>query len=53
LDLLRGSSRHLGRLGFNRGVPRQPPAVNGYDVALARDGRIAVLYTLVNAGDAL
>ena len=46
-------SRDLGRLAFNLGVPRQPPAVSGYDVALARDGRIAFLYTLVNAGDAL
>jgi hypothetical protein len=46
-------SRDLDRLAFNLGVPRQPPAVSGYDVALARDGRIAVLYTLVNAGDAL
>jgi hypothetical protein len=34
----------------NLGVPEQPPAVSGYDVALVRDGRIAVLYTLVNAG---
>jgi hypothetical protein len=30
------------------GVPEQPPAVSGYDVALVRDGRIAVLYTLLN-----
>jgi SnoaL-like domain len=43
-------SRDLGHLAFNLGVPEQPPAVSGYDVALVRDGRIAVLYTLVNAG---
>jgi hypothetical protein len=30
-------------------VPEQPPAVSGYDVALVRDGRIAVLYTLLRA----
>ena len=30
------------------GLPAQPPAVTGYDVALVRDGRIAVLYTLIN-----
>ena len=28
-------------------VPKQPPAVGGVDVALVRDGRIAVLHTLV------
>jgi 1-acyl-sn-glycerol-3-phosphate acyltransferase len=44
-------SRDLGHLAFNLGVPEQPPAASGYDVALVRDGRIAVLYTLVNAGD--
>jgi 1-acyl-sn-glycerol-3-phosphate acyltransferase len=43
-------SRNLGHLAFNLGVPEQPPAVSGYDVALVRDGRIAVLYTLVSAG---
>jgi 1-acyl-sn-glycerol-3-phosphate acyltransferase len=43
-------SRDLGHMAFNLGVPEQPPAVSGYDVALVRDGRIAVLYTLVNAG---
>ena len=40
--------RDLGHLAFNYGVPEQPPAVSGYDVALVRDGLIAVLYTLVN-----
>ena len=43
-------SRDLGHLAFNLGVPEQPPAVSGYDVALVRDGRIAVLYTLLSAG---
>jgi 1-acyl-sn-glycerol-3-phosphate acyltransferase len=42
-------SRDLGHLAFNLGVPEQPPAVSGYDVALMRDGRIAVLYTLLTA----
>ena len=42
--------RDLGRLAFNPGVPEQPPAISGYDVALVRNGRVAVLYTLVNAG---
>jgi SnoaL-like domain len=36
-------------LAFNLGVLEQPPAVSGYDVARVRDGRIAVLYTLVSA----
>ena len=40
--------RDLGHLAFHHGAPEQPPAVSGYDVALVRDGRIAVLYTLVN-----
>jgi hypothetical protein len=40
--------RDLGQLAFNYGVPARPPAVTGYDVALVRDGRIAVLYTLMN-----
>lgn len=40
--------RDLGQLAFNYGLPAQPPAVTGYDVALVRDGRIAVLYTLIN-----
>jgi 1-acyl-sn-glycerol-3-phosphate acyltransferase len=39
--------RDLGQLAFNYGVPEQPPAVTGYDVAVVRDGRIAVLYTLM------
>ena len=43
-------SRDLGHLAFNLGVPEQPPAISGYDVALVRDGRIAVLYTLLSAG---
>jgi hypothetical protein len=43
-------SRDLGHLAFNLGVPEQPPAVSGYDVALVRDGRIAILYTLLSAG---
>ena len=43
-------SRDLGHMAFNLGVPEQPPAFSGYDVALVRDGRIAVLHTLVNAG---
>jgi len=42
-------SRDLGLLAFNLGVPEQPPAVSGIDVALVRDGRIAVLHTLLSA----
>jgi SnoaL-like protein len=42
-------SRDLGLLSFNLGVPKQPPAVSGVDVALVRGGRIAVLYTLLTA----
>ena len=42
--------RDLGHLPFIHGVPEQPPAITGYDVALVRDGQIAVLYTLVNTG---
>jgi hypothetical protein len=42
-------SRDLGLLAFNLGLPEQPPAVSGIDVALVRDGRIARLYTLLNA----
>jgi hypothetical protein len=42
-------SRDLGLLAFNMGVPEQPPAVSGVDVALVRDGRIAVLHTLLTA----
>jgi len=40
--------RDLGYLPFTLGVPEQPPASIGYDVAQVRDGRIAVLYTLLN-----
>jgi SnoaL-like protein len=40
--------RDLGYLAFTYGVPKQPPASIGYDVAQVRDGRIAVLYTLLN-----
>ena len=40
--------RDLGYLAFTYGVPQQPPASTGYDVAQVRDGRIAVLYTLLN-----
>ena len=42
-------SRDLGLLAFNLGVPEQPPAVSGIDVAVIRDGRIARLYTLLTA----
>jgi hypothetical protein len=42
-------SRDLGLLSFNLGVPEQPPAVSGIDIALVRDGRIAVLHTLLTA----
>jgi hypothetical protein len=42
-------SRDLGLLNFNLGVPKQCPAVSGIDVALVRDGRIAVLHTLLTA----
>ena len=42
-------SRDLGLLNFNLGVPKQSPAVSGVDVALVRDGRIAVLHTLLTA----
>jgi SnoaL-like domain len=40
-------SRDLGLLNFNLGMPEQPPAVSGVDVALVREGRIAVLHTLL------
>ena len=40
--------RDLGYLAFTYGVPKQPPASIGYDVAQVRDGRIVVLYTLLN-----
>ena len=42
-------SRDLGLLAFNYGLPEQPPATSGVDVALVRDGRIARLYTLLTA----
>jgi hypothetical protein len=42
-------SRDLGLLSSNLGVPKQPSAVTGVDVALVRDGRIAVLHTLLTA----
>jgi hypothetical protein len=42
-------SSDLGLLAFNLGLPQQPPAVSGIDVALVRDGRIALLYTLLTA----
>jgi len=44
-------SRDLGLLVFNLGVPEPPPAVTGIDVALVRDGRIAVLHTLLTGQD--
>jgi hypothetical protein len=44
-------SRDLGLLSFNLGVAKQSPAVSGVDVALVRDGRIAVLYTLLTASE--
>jgi hypothetical protein len=40
--------RDLGYLAFTYGVPQQPPASTGYDVAQVRDGQIAALYTLLN-----
>ena len=42
-------SRDLGLLNFNLGAPEQSPAVSGVDVALVRDGQIAVLHTLLTA----
>jgi hypothetical protein len=42
-------SRDLGLLAFVMGVPEQPPAVSGIDVAVVRDGRIAVLHTILTA----
>jgi hypothetical protein len=42
-------SRDLGLLAFDVGLPEQPPAVSGIDVALVRDGRIAVLHTLLTS----
>lgn len=43
-------TRGVGHLAFNLGVPEQSPSISGYDVAHVRDGRIAVLYTLLNIG---
>ena len=43
-------TRDLGHLAFNLGVPEQSPTISGYDVAHVRDGRIAVLYTLLDPG---
>ena len=40
-------SGDLGLLAFTMRVPEQPPAVTGIDVALVRDGRIAVLHTIL------
>jgi hypothetical protein len=42
-------SRDLGLLAFFMGVPEQPPAVGGIDAAVVRDGRIAVLRTILTA----
>jgi SnoaL-like domain len=42
-------SGNLGLLAFHMGVPEQPPAVSGIDVALVRDGQIAELHTLLTA----
>ena len=42
-------SGNLGLLAFHMGVPEQPPAVSGIDVALVHDGRIAELHTLLTA----
>jgi hypothetical protein len=44
--------RDLGYLAFVHGVPERPPAITGFDVAIVRDGRIAVLYTVVTSGGA-
>lgn len=42
--------RDLGYLAFVHGVPEQPPATTGFDVAMVRQGRIAELYTVVTSG---
>ena len=42
-------SGNLGLLAFHMGLPEQPPAVSGIDVALVRDGQIAELHTLLTA----
>jgi len=36
-------------VGNRFAVPERPPAVSGIDVALVRDGRIALLYTILAA----
>ena len=41
-------SRDLGFLAFNLAAPGQPPTVSGFDVGLVREGRIAVLHTLLS-----
>ena len=40
-------SGDLGLLAFIMGMPEETPAVSGIDVALVRDGQIAVLHTLL------
>jgi hypothetical protein len=42
-------SGDLGLLTFNLGMPEQPPAVSGIDVAPVREGRIAALYTFLTS----
>jgi SnoaL-like domain len=42
-------SGDLGLLTFNLGMPEQPPAVSGVDVALVREGRIAALHTFLTS----
>ena len=44
-------SGDIGVLAFNMGPPEQTPAVSGFDVAVVRDGRIAVLHTLVTRNE--
>ena len=43
------ASRDLGLLTFDLGMPEQPPVVSGMDVAVMREGRIAVLHTLLTS----
>jgi hypothetical protein len=47
-ELRRKDHPDLGFLLVTYGLREQPPASSRYDVALVRDGRIAVLYTLLN-----
>jgi hypothetical protein len=42
-------SRDMGLLAFLLGVPESRPAVSGIDVALVRDGRIGLVYTVLTA----